>query len=529
MNFAELADLALLGTDRQGVPAPAAANALGRLQSRVDRHGRERALLSLAALTGLHERVGALPARDTAPVPAVCPAESLARANEQAASLLWRLLADEFAELLPEWLALAAQAKLLAPPEALPALLAAGLGSAELREIILPVLGERGRWLAAQNPDWAWVTGGAEEDENIWRLGEGPARLLYLQRLRRTNPGRAIKLLAETWKEEPPEDRTALVAALELGLSPADEPFLETVLGDKRKEVRRHAAVLLSRLPDSALARRMIVRVRPLLKFVPKSGAGSSGLEKAGAAIIQVTLPAECDKTTQRDGVDLKPPTGTGEKAWWLMQMIESVPLDFWLREWNATRVEILTATTAGEWNKELFEAWSRAAIRQNNGAWTEVLFALAVENNRFEKVEGLLGAMPVAQREAALTRLFSADASKALNLPAILLAQCRHHWSPAFSRAVLEYLRSVIARESGDWQLRNEFKLFAVHLAPEVLYEARGRWSVDSQAFEFWSKGVNDFLAVIQFRSDLHNALKPSSTHHASSITYEQPPPPAR
>ena len=56
---------------------------------------------------------------------------------------------------------------------------------------------------------------------------------------------------------------------------------------------------------------------------------------------------------------------GFGEKAWWLIQMLESVPLALWSREWKAAPAEILAASQAGDWKKEFFEAWTRAAIRQ--------------------------------------------------------------------------------------------------------------------------------------------------------------------
>src|SRR5260221_2018348 len=84
MKFDELTQVALLGTGRQSFPTPTTANALGKLQSEVDANQHERALLSLAALSGLHERVGSLPARDNAPVPQPCPAEQKNRASERA-------------------------------------------------------------------------------------------------------------------------------------------------------------------------------------------------------------------------------------------------------------------------------------------------------------------------------------------------------------------------------------------------------------------------------------------------------------
>jgi len=508
MKFADLTQVALLGTERQNVSGPATAGRLGQLQSQIDVNQRERALLSLAALSGMHERIGTLPARDHAPLPPPCPPEQQPRAGERAGSLLLRLLGGEFGELVPEWLELATPTKRIAPPEALPALLNLGASKPELRERILPVLGERGRWLAGANPDWAWVGGAAGDDENIWHTGERPARLLFLQRLRRVRPDRARELLAQTWKEETPEDRAAFLAVFETGLAPGDEPFLEPALDDKRKEVRRIAAGLLARLPASALVKRLTERAQPLLKFVPGSAGSVLKLKMAKPAVIEITLPAECDKAMQRDGIELKPQPGFGEKAWWIIQMLEMVPLDLWSREWNVAPKEILAAAQAGEWKKELFEAWARAATRQRNAAWAEALFGAALGGKRFDTLAGLLAALSPAQREARLADLLMETDKQSRALHGTLLSQCRHDWSPAFSRAVLDFMRRETAQETGDWQLRNQFAALAPRLASEVLAEAATGWPVAARSWEFWSKGVDEFLAVTQFRADLHSAF---------------------
>jgi hypothetical protein len=368
-------------------------------------------------------------------------------------------------------------------------------------------LGVRGLWLAAQNPDWSWVAGAAQ-DESVWQTGEKAARLLFLRQLRRSNPARAIELLSTTWKEETPDDRAAFITELAAGLSAADEAFLESVLDDKRKEVRRAAGGLLARLPESAFVRRMTERVRPLLKFAP-GGAGSAlKLKRAKKASLEVALPNDCDKAMQRDGIEPRPQEGFGEKAWWLIQMLELVPLSVWTCDWNASAGEVMAASLAGDWKKEFMDAWTRAAIRQQDAEWAEALFTPAVHDERFDKLEGLLAAMPAPRREARVTELLGQNDKKTRALHDRLLALCRHDWSPAFSRAVLTAMRKETARESSDWMFRNQFKDFAPHLAPAVLAEAATGWKTDSKAWDFWSKGVDDFLAVTQFRADLHAAF---------------------
>ena len=509
MNLPELTQVALLGTERQGISIPAAATSLGRLQSQIDVNQRERALLSLAALSGLHERIGSLPARDQAPLPQPCPVEQRKRANERTGSLLLRLLAGEFAELLPEWLALAARADLLAPPEALPGLLNLGASKSEFRETVLPVLGERGRWLATQNPEWAWVSGAAGESEDVWHVGERPARLLFLQRLRRTNPARARELLAGTWQAETPEDRAAFLAAFEAGLTLDDELLLESALDDKRKEVRKAAAALLARLPGSALVKRMLERVKPLLKFVPAEAGSLVKLKKGKPAVIEVTLPAECDKAMQRDGIEPKPPPSMGEKASWLIQMLEVVPLSVWTVEWGIQHAGIMAASNASDWKGEFLLAWLRAAIRQKDSGWAEELFGVTFESRQFNQMGNLLSVMPPASREARLSEMLASSDSKVREFQGYLVANAKSQWSASFSGTVLLWLKRLAAEKSSDWQLRSQLKDFAACLDPSALTEALNGWPAESEGWAFWSKGVEEFLAVTQFRADLRAAFE--------------------
>jgi hypothetical protein len=424
-----------------------------------------------------------------------------------------RLLKGEHEKLLPEWLSLAAQRNFVALPQTLPLLLSTGTAKDDLREVILAILGERGRWLASQNPDWSWVGGGSAGDEGIWETGEPAARQLFLKRLRLAEPDRARELLQSTWKEESAEERALFIAVLKTGLTPADEPFLEAALDDKRKEIRQSAAQSLAMIPGSMLAQRMLARVRPLLKFTPGESGSLLKLKKSKPATLEITLPTECDKPMVRDGIEPKAIFGLGEKIWWLVQMLETVPLDFWTQEWNTKPNDIIIASATGEWEKELFEAWTRAAIRQKNDAWAAELLALAIRTKHFNKLEGLTGAMSAEQCERIFAPLLDADDGKTGEIQAPLMSAHRQPWSPAFSRTVLLWMRKITANPSNNWPLRSQLKDFAFYLAPEVLNEAVNGWPTEMSTWEFWSKGMDEFLSLVQFRADIHSALNPTTT----------------
>ena len=512
MSLEQVIQVALLGTERQPLPTFSPDTPLGRLQQQCDPAQRESALLGVAALAFGHQQAGQLPWDDAGPVPSVCRPETLRCATVRAGSLLARLLAGEHPALLGEWLRLSTGQSRIALPEQLAALLTLGSRQAALRETILPVVGERGRWLAAQNADWNWILG-STADDSVWETGESAARALFLRRLRESDPVHALELLTQTWKQESPEDRAVFIAVLSVGLNPADEPFLEAALDDKRKEVRRTAAALLSRLPDSALARRMMARLQPLLKWVSAEAGSLLKLRKAKPAVLEVVLPEACDKAMQRDGIEPKPPAGFGEKAGWLIQLLEATPLTFWTNAWRQTPAEILAASEAGEWKKELLEGWTRAALRQQDTVWCEEITSVSLEAAKLAALRELFGALDGSRRERLIGRL---DAG---SLPVgeqplfwMLLAFARHDWSPAFSHSVLAAMRRMVTQPAGDWTIRNTFKEFAVCLHPEAFAAALGAWPTEAKAWEFWSKGVDEFLAAVQFRADLRTAFPESA-----------------
>src|SRR5262245_49750853 len=225
-----------------------------------------------------------------APSLSPAPADRAPRCGPGAASYLRRILKGQFLFLLPEFLAALNAAEKRVPEELLPDLFEAaksGAGSQESRKTLAAVVGRRGEWLAALNPEWNFV--GARIAPEAWETGTRAERLSLLRHLRQSHPDQAIVLLQSTWTADAPEDRTAFVAELEHGLSPGDEPFLEAALVDRRKEVRQGAAELLMRLPQSALIQRMWQRLAPAVRVQKSSGFKLKKL--LGKHSLEIELP----------------------------------------------------------------------------------------------------------------------------------------------------------------------------------------------------------------------------------------------
>jgi hypothetical protein len=108
---------------------------------------------------------------------------------------------------------------------------------------------------------------GRQDEKDIWENGTRSERVDFLERLRAHDAKHALELIQSTWDADSYEDRAAFVPTLRIGMSLADEPFLEACLDDSRKEVRDAALDLLILLPESEHSARMTARLLPLLEY----------------------------------------------------------------------------------------------------------------------------------------------------------------------------------------------------------------------------------------------------------------------
>ncbi|MFD7612664.1 DUF5691 domain-containing protein [Streptomyces sp. NPDC059828] len=469
-DWEELVTSALLGTDRR--PPPAAVLTPGKDAAT--------ALLDVAALHTVRRRAGLTPAA-ARPLPEPAPQDPRPSLPEAARRRLTGLLADRAAhtgsggrrgaapdltELLPQWLAAANEKGYRAPASALPALLEAARARTDLRPAALRFAGARGLWLARLNSDWkfalrgAWGSaaasgpgGGAAlpapDDaigvRKLWDEGLFAERVAVLTSVRAHDPAAALALLSGTWSTERAEDRLMFLDSLRTGLSDADEPFLELALSDRSRNVRTTAAELLSGLPHSALAGRMAERAATCI-----------ALDRSGStATIAVEAPHECDAAMQRDGIAPVPPSGRGERSWWLGQLVESAPLTIWPRRLGGrTPEEIVTLPVTDGWGDELHAAWCRAAVRQQDPQWSRALLgtpaappASGPGTSSLAERAKLLAALSERERADWVAAFISAHGlSEAFQL----LGVCAVPWAEPLGRAVVDALD--IARDAGSY-----------------------------------------------------------------------------
>ncbi|WP_411081938.1 DUF5691 domain-containing protein [Streptomyces sp. cmx-18-6] len=525
LPWEELVTSALLGTDRRPPVAPGGA---APADAPV-------ALLDAAALHTVRRRAGLLPAAP-GPRPEPAPHDPRPPLPEAARQRLAQLLADRAAptasgrrgatpdltELIPQWLAIANLRGFRAPAALLPPLLDAARARTDLRPQALAFAGPRGLWLAALNPEWKFALRGAaggalvpdtadpDAVRRLWEEGLFAERVALLDTVRAQDPAAALALLATTWSTERAEDRLMFLDSLRTGLGGGDEEFLEQALSDRSRNVRATAAELLSALPASALAGRMAARATSCVN-PDRTGGGAS---------IAVEAPHECDAGMQRDGVAAVPPTGRGERSWWLGQLVEATPLGVWQEQFGGRPAEdIVALPVADDWAGELHAAWCRAAVRQRDPRWARALLGIPAAppasspgTASIAERSKLLAVLPEAERAEWVAGFIAAHGlSEAFQL----LGVCAVPWAGPLGRAVVDALD--IARDGGSypWSFSGVMGLAERCLDPaeadrlEVLTATPDEQEGASPgAGGYWSEAFQRLVSTLRLRAAMEAEL---------------------
>ncbi|WP_271254641.1 DUF5691 domain-containing protein [Pseudanabaena sp. Chao 1811] len=463
---------ALIGTQRQPFTPISTDGNLGQLLANVDATNQEAALLSTVAIATMYQQAGQLPITNhQLPIPEPCELEDLPCCSDRTGYYLSLMLNGEHQQLLPELLERLADLGQRVHETSLPSLLDLGKRQSDLREAISQVLGKRGQWLAAQNPEWNYV---ASEDETVWETGSKAARLMWLTKLRRQEPDQARQLLESTWKQESASDRTAFLEVLGTGLSMADEPFLEELLDDRSKEVRRVTVDLLTCLPESRFCQRAIARVQDLIKLQ----------HEGNQQYFTVDLPEVHTPEMLRDGIEAKSnDSQVGDRASWLLKMLTSTPLSFWNQHLTMSIEDLVKTANHSQSDRLILQGWIAAAQKTGNLVWLQAL----VEFSQEEEVNRIAGQPLVdslildsQQQDAAIHLLKNSDLAFS-NLFKSLLFRNKAIWNEELSAIVLEVIITTLDRFittsqliSNYWNISEFIRDAAKYIAPSLILSAK-------------------------------------------------------
>ncbi|HST81296.1 MAG TPA: DUF5691 domain-containing protein [Kineosporiaceae bacterium] len=505
----ELAVAALLGTDRRPITEFAfMPGKLGTTAARLT--GDQAAVLLDAAALAVGYRRGGVTAGRAMTEPDRAPADGLPRAGRKAAARLIDLLQGADLELLMFWCSTAAEMGRLAPPECLPDLLDLGVKQPVLRPAVAPVLGERGRWLARQQPAWTKAfpavvnpadsaTDPAEAkpiDPQIWYLGTPVQRASWLRAIRRVDPAAGVAALAATWAKESGPHRAGFLPLLSEGLGPADEALLETALDDRRADVRQVAADLLAALQTSDYADRMRSRAK---RFVHPERVMLR-------TKLVIDVPDRLDPAAVRDGLtDSRPGTrmtAESRSQWWLEQVIAATPLSAWSQLFDTPEAAIGHHFDE-PWHQAIQAGWAWAAFRQRNVDWA---VALLGTRSRY-RVEELLSLLDGEVLVTALRRRLAHLGPAEVQLLGRYLDVCPSPWPPEVAADVLAWLQPRMPQlhpRSAQPVLNLMSYRFPIEAGPAVIAAAD-----DLPLDDLWRSALRSVARLISVRTRIYEELQ--------------------
>ncbi len=226
------------------------------------------------------------------------------------------------------------------------------------------LLGKRGSWLSQQQENWR-VQLAPTPAPTAWEQDAGRQAATYIRQLRTTDPAAARALLAEHLSGLYGHDQAAILAALAVNLTAADEPLLTTFLASPLDSVLEAVVPLLVQLPGSALLERLWARAAPLLAL-PYS--------PIGPATLTVQLPA-WDPTWRADGLAASAKRTKAAKAAYLLErLLALLPPSRWVAHLGVAAPALLAAAAAHEQASLLLPAWARACVLHHDLPFAKAL-----------------------------------------------------------------------------------------------------------------------------------------------------------
>ncbi|WAC73806.1 DUF5691 domain-containing protein [Roseateles sp. SL47] len=360
----------MVGTERQSGPLPAWPGEMGELIAQTGAATRSPAdaVLRAAAVLAPCQLAGARPTAAMVPPPAPAAADHRPCAPAPLQPLLQWALQDGPARLHSFVFSTLGDAGYRLPAHLLPQALELGRRATALRPDLLPVLGERGLWLAAQRDEWRYAAGvsGEAPQDSHWTEGTLEQRRAFLQHERRAAPAAARERLAQALPGLPAKERLELLPVLEIGIGPDDEPLLERCRTDRSREVRDLSVRLLMQIAGAAHTRRAQARLAALL-HAPKGLWGRAWTLEPPTAVAP---DWEADQI-----IPTRPQQETlGERAWWLYQLVRQVPVAWWKAHTGQTPEQLIAWAARTDWAEALTRGWLDALAATREPDWCEAL-----------------------------------------------------------------------------------------------------------------------------------------------------------
>lgn len=495
----QLIKTALLGTSRASADSIDWPQPVREQLQKLTKEDAESFLLQSAALLFSFQESGQIFPQSSVTVNAA-PEEQQVYCSKPASQLLQRILQDKSTDLVQHWLEACRVSQLIAHPQHLPSLLNLGKNQVPLRQAIQAVMGERGKWLAQMNPEWAYVL---STDEKIWEEGKAEERKYLLQNLRKKDPQAALSLLQSSWKSESADLRAEFLTLLEINLRADDLPFLEEALLDKSKKVKSTALNLLLLQKDSFIVQKIFHAASAMLEV--KKGKSFFGLKGPNLAFV----PASMDSQLAEYGVNLESlDKNFTNEEYYTYELMEVINPAFWESHFQMEASAIVQAFQKEEKLTKFIPALMEASVLHRNSPWASI-FAEHLQKNKIalsKDKQYLVQEVIKALDEKEKIRYFPAPWAALSLLDYLRL--CDFTWTADFSRKALQQLYRQYMESGINPYERDKMAALHMYLHPEILKEKNSFLPPDQERKASWREAVELLFGALELRTSIHRAF---------------------
>lgn len=508
LHWQELSTLALLGTDRSSI----ADNLVEAFKLyNIDTSATpSRQVLEAAATFGVMKRAGyALETLEN--VSSKPPVENIVNwCSVLSSKHLKVILEKNQKDVLQEFLLHASEQQKVIAPEFLPELLDLCLRSEGLWDVMQSVIGERGIWLANQNPVWQYlVYNNAEID---WVLADIQEKIALLQYWRKTDPAEAIELLEWTWKEEKPADKKQFLKILSISLSLADEDFLENCLDDSRKEIRSMAVSYLETLEGSLMMQRRVERIKPFMNLQHSEQLGYK---------MDIQPFNGLTDTDIRDGLSLKLQWKNSGSAMGIpFHILKNIPPFYWETYFKISKKELVESYVQSDWSELLLQATIEAAAQFGDEKWCAHLLLFAI-NHQYQArwaVLNIEALIPIINNDffnSTAIRLLDQTTSlfDEKSILVQLLLNPDQPWNLDLGKQLMHYFSAILNDSHTPYWWMTTFKSIlknAAYRCPPTSFEVLQRIVPQNKVqWSVWEEDYSRFIKVLKFRKEMVQALQ--------------------
>lgn len=456
------------------------------------------------------QRAGYIPLSLPDVQPQMAPPEDLPACNEEAMRALDYLL-HTAPRMLPEFIQFLEAGQQRIHENYLPTLLNLGRQQSELWPSLRRIIGERGEWLAAQNPDWHYLL--PDYNTQTWQTGERAQRIALLQHWRHVDPSVALELLTATWQQEAPSDKVDFLKVLNINLSDDDLPLLQRAAQSSRQEVRRMAHHLITKIPNAPYTQHLFQRLTELLS-VKRTLRGAK---------LDVKLPNDSDKALLNNFHPKQSHIQSGQRGLLLARLIQAAPLDQLAAHYDCTAIQWIKLCHNSEWRALLMQAMIYAIRRQANTAWAGRLaeFWLIDQKDNGDSAAHDCGPLLDTCTPAQFNRLCAQAIVMRITPPLkgrLLDVWMRHYtqpWDEAWSRQWATHYRNwlVSGKEAHlSFSYQGVLQHIAYYIHPEasipILQDALKTEVTPSNSL--MHRMIESLLELLHFRANMRRSLIP-------------------